>query len=281
MTSIPKCEVCTDCEPDIILEASDGTRFGVSAGNLHKFSGAFPAQGFDKADALAPEVVVLPETAHVVRLMVRFMHPRVSQPNIWDIEEPWQLAEAVEKYEIFTAQQVVKARMRSLAAMHPVQIYIYATRNGHDDLLDDVEKHIGLADYRTIERPLQLLYAEAPWIPAAFHVFRERYRENALSIAMKLAGGHKEPRDRMNTHPNSAGTDVCGWDKCWTQWSAVVRPPARIIDFQKEYDRCWNGFDCWYCQKAIWKVLPDGMDKVFRPEVTLKHCVNEARKAGK
>ncbi|KAJ7451210.1 hypothetical protein B0H11DRAFT_314441 [Mycena galericulata] len=234
--SIPKCEVCNDCGPDVILEASNGTRFGVSATNLHRFSGAFPAPGFVNEDsAPANEVVILPETADVVRLMVQFIHPGVRQPDIWRIGNLWQLAEAVEKYMIFPAQGVVKARVRTLATENPIQVFIYAARHGHDDLLPDVQKPIGLTDYKSIEIPLQLLYAEPPWVIGAFHAygvfklpssaplhltrtilfcrFRERYRENALRMALKLRD-LKEPRDRMYTHPNSAGTDICGWDKC-------------------------------------------------------------------
>ncbi|KAJ7717471.1 hypothetical protein B0H16DRAFT_438427 [Mycena metata] len=167
--SIPKCEVCNACEPDRTLEASDGTRFGVSTSNLHRFSGAFPAPGSVNTDSTAYEVVVLPETAHVVRLMVQFIHPGVRQPAIWQIETPWQLAEAVEKYMIFPALEVVKARVRSLAAKYPIQVFIYAARHGHDDLLPDVEKPIGLADYHSMENTLQILYAEPPWVIKAFH----------------------------------------------------------------------------------------------------------------
>ncbi|KAJ7894080.1 hypothetical protein B0H13DRAFT_2339369 [Mycena leptocephala] len=168
--SIPKCKVCNDCGPDVILEASDGTRFGVSASNLHRFSGAFPAPGFVNADSTAAhEVIKLHETADVVRLIVQFIHPGVRQPDIWRIGNLWQLAEAVEKYMIFPAQGVVKARVRSLATENPVQVFIYATRHGHDDLLPDVEKPIGLTDYKSIEIPLQLLYAEPPWVIGAFH----------------------------------------------------------------------------------------------------------------
>ncbi|KAJ7482741.1 hypothetical protein FB451DRAFT_122132 [Mycena latifolia] len=241
--SIPKCEVCNDCEPDIILEASDGTRFGVSASNLHRFSGAFPAPGFVDAGSIAAyEVIILHETADVVRLM-----------------NPWQLAEAVEKYMIFPAQEVVKARVRSLATEYPIQVFIYAARHGHDDLLPGVEKPIGLADYKSIEIPLQLLYAEPPWVIRAFHAFRERYRENALHMALKC-------------------TDICGWDKCWTIWSAVVGPPVRILDFKEEFDRCWKGFDCWYCEKAMWDVMAVWESNAAD---SLQKYLSEARKSGK
>jgi hypothetical protein len=58
---------------------------------------------------------------------------------------------------------------RSLATEYPIQVFIYAARHGHDDLLPGVEKPIGLADYKSIKIPLQLLYAEPPWVIRAFH----------------------------------------------------------------------------------------------------------------
>jgi len=276
--SVPKCEVCNDCEPDVTLEASDGTRFGVSASYLHRSSGAFPAPGFVNADPIAAnDVTILHETADIVRLMVKFLHPAAPQPDLWRIGNLWQLAEAVEKYKIFTAQGVVKARVRSLATEYPIQVFIYAARQGHDDLLPDVEKPIGLANYKSIEIALKLLYAEPPWVIGAFHAFRKRYRENALHMALKLRD-LKEPRDRMYTHPNSAGTDVCGWDRCWTLWSAVIGPPLRILDFEAEFDRCWKDFDCWYCRKARWDVAPVWENNAAD---TLQNCLSKARKTGK
>lgn len=96
-------------------------------------------------------------------------------------------------------------------------------------------------------------------------------------MALKLRD-LKEPRDRMKTHPNSAGTDVCGWDKCWTLWSTVVGPPVRILDFEEEFDRCWKGFDCWYCRKAKWDVMAVWESNAAD---SLQECLSEARKTDK
>ncbi len=90
------------------LKSSGGKVFGAHQTNLEVFSDAFPMAGSTTAE----EVVTLEENSGVLRLMLQFMH-NTRQPNLSKV--PFStlapLAEAVEKYMIYSAMQICHTYM--------------------------------------------------------------------------------------------------------------------------------------------------------------------------
>jgi len=139
-----------------MLRSSDGVLFKVFSKDLEAHSEAFPSPDIVKPDA--NEVVALSETSQVLELLLQYMR-RQRQPDIesieFDVLAP--LAEAVEKYQVFSATEVCKANMTCVhmhttlfldtyfstpwtgsIAMpkHPMEILGYATRHGYSKLAD-------------------------------------------------------------------------------------------------------------------------------------------------
>lgn len=99
-------------EIDVWLKSSDGIVFGAHKRNLELYSDGFP---FVASTTTVEEVATLPEEADVLRLMLKFMH-NVRQPDLNEIGFSILsvLAEAVEKYMIFSAMGVCKMQMASV-----------------------------------------------------------------------------------------------------------------------------------------------------------------------
>ena len=95
-----------------MLESSDGELFGAHQRNLESFTKGFPiAPGSTAVSSSAP--VSLDETGDVLRLMLRFAH-HTRQPALDDIPFALlaSLAEAVEKYMIYSAMEACRVQMK-------------------------------------------------------------------------------------------------------------------------------------------------------------------------
>lgn len=150
----------TVCAPDAdkILLSSDGVLFQVHHRNLAAHSDAF----FDIVAASPKKagVHVLTEVSQTLELLFQFVYPQ-RQPDAGALlgHELMMLAEAAEKYRIYSAMQVCKAAMKwapfdfvletetSIADQHhcrgllismPIEVLTYALRHGHRDLCEDV-----------------------------------------------------------------------------------------------------------------------------------------------
>jgi len=130
---IPRCSV-TDCKlsTDIVLESCDGVRYGAHAANLEAYSAGFPLAA---STQFSGEIVHLPEHSNVLRLLLQYMHNE-RQPDSSGI--PFKvlapLAEAVEKYMVFSAMEVCKIRMREAMPHHPLDVLCYAVKHGYPKL---------------------------------------------------------------------------------------------------------------------------------------------------
>jgi hypothetical protein len=110
LTAVAGCHL----EVDIILESSDGARFGSHIQNLEIYSDAFPAlEIYDTSGSAPLEEVTLPESAAVVSRLLQYMHNQ-RQPDCsklaFDVLS--QMAEAAEKYIVFSTIQVCKIHMK-------------------------------------------------------------------------------------------------------------------------------------------------------------------------
>jgi hypothetical protein len=92
---------------DVILVSSDGVHFGSHTQNISTFAGTFPC------DTEGSNVISLPESSDVVSLLLQYMHQQ-RQPDSSKFEFAIlsRLADAVEKYNVFSAIEVCNIHMR-------------------------------------------------------------------------------------------------------------------------------------------------------------------------
>lgn len=99
-------------DSDIQLESSDGTLFKVHRANLEMHSQVF-ADAAGSTIASKEEIVRLTEPAEVLELMLQYMYLQ-RQPDLEEVQFQVLagLAEAVEKYSVYSAMGVCSQRMR-------------------------------------------------------------------------------------------------------------------------------------------------------------------------
>ncbi|KZT05307.1 uncharacterized protein LAESUDRAFT_681702 [Laetiporus sulphureus 93-53] len=118
-------------DSDITAISSDGILFKVHRRNLEMHSEGFISQRDEN-------VITAAEKASVLELLFQYMY-RQPQPNLAMVPffDLALLAEAVEKYHVFSAQEVCKAHMRANISAEPIIVLSYATRYGYHDLCDE------------------------------------------------------------------------------------------------------------------------------------------------
>ncbi|KAF8055418.1 hypothetical protein FPV67DRAFT_830280 [Lyophyllum atratum] len=128
---------CPDCplKVDILLRSSDGARFAAHSQNLEQYS-----EGFAPSAFLSENVPTVPvqEKSKVVLLLLQYMHLK-PQPDLtslkFDVLEA--LANAVEKYLVYSAMPICKLHMTNHVTNHPVAVLRYAVKHGYNSLADE------------------------------------------------------------------------------------------------------------------------------------------------
>ncbi|KAJ7496457.1 hypothetical protein FB451DRAFT_1455566, partial [Mycena latifolia] len=122
-------------DSDITIASCDGVLFKVHRKNLEVHSDIFA----DAGDATHPDasdaVVMLSETSSVLELLFQYMH-RQLPPDLQEVEfaNCAGLAEAAEKYWVYSALTVCRMKMKESVKEHPLEVLEYAVRHGHADL---------------------------------------------------------------------------------------------------------------------------------------------------
>ncbi|KAF9477113.1 hypothetical protein BDN70DRAFT_838249 [Pholiota conissans] len=134
----PTCPV-KDCSLpiDIVLRSSDGIELGAHMRNLEHYSEAFPQSGSVEVNSEA-EAVTLDETGDVLELMLQFMH-LTRQPELAKISFDLLsgLAEAVEKYMIYSAMSMCKLYMGYALKEHPLDVLMYSSKHNYDMMANE------------------------------------------------------------------------------------------------------------------------------------------------
>ncbi|KAJ6535803.1 hypothetical protein DFH09DRAFT_931673 [Mycena vulgaris] len=141
--------LATVCAPDadITISSSDGVLFKLYRKNLEVHSDIFA----DAAHSTRPtvggddEVVQLSEGSAVLDLLFQFMS-RQPQPVLKDVEFTTfaGLAEAAEKYVVYSALPAVMIKMKESVATHPLQVLEHAARHSHKELANEAA-HLSIA----------------------------------------------------------------------------------------------------------------------------------------
>jgi hypothetical protein len=105
------CYIVRDPNADITLRSSDGMLFKFFRKNLEVHSGVFADAG--AFEASSKEIVDLSETSEILELFLQLMSHQ-EPPNLMSLEFNIlaSLAEAVEKYQVFSAMAICDVCMR-------------------------------------------------------------------------------------------------------------------------------------------------------------------------
>ncbi|KAF9457636.1 hypothetical protein BDZ94DRAFT_1175116, partial [Collybia nuda] len=134
---------------DVILSSSDGVQFGAHLRNLELYSGKFLAH----VPSEDPHhIVTVEENSTVLSLLLQYMHlcPQ-PDPKTIPFGTLEQLANAVEKYLIYSAMAICKLRMEFHLEQYPSEILRYAAKNKYTDLANEAALLTIGFDYKRIK----------------------------------------------------------------------------------------------------------------------------------
>ncbi|KAJ3770199.1 hypothetical protein FB446DRAFT_745035 [Lentinula raphanica] len=120
------------------LQSSDNVLFKVHRVNLEMHSQVFADAGGSTVGTVENEIVSLSETSEVLELMLQYVYLQ-PQPDLREVE--WEvmkeLAEAVEKYEIYSAIGVCSQRMRECVSDHPIEVLLFSVRHKYTNMMNE------------------------------------------------------------------------------------------------------------------------------------------------
>jgi len=123
------------CAPDfdVTFQSSDGILFLIHKINLEVSAGSFVPSEFETHN----EIARLTETAMTLDLLFQFCYP-VRHPDVEALEfgALALLAEAAEKYQVFSAMNICNICIRKQLPEHAADILAYAARHDYPDILD-------------------------------------------------------------------------------------------------------------------------------------------------
>ncbi|TFK37760.1 hypothetical protein BDQ12DRAFT_607078, partial [Crucibulum laeve] len=149
---------------DLIFQSSDKMRFHIHRKYLQANTGAFLAEiEFEKG---MDQMIPLTESSVTLELLFSFIYPK-RHPELEDMSfeviEP--LAEAAEKYQVFSAMHICHLRMKEFIPTHPTEVLNYACRHDYPFLISaaaEVAVALPLAESARLLPPHLVM----PWVRA-------------------------------------------------------------------------------------------------------------------
>ncbi|KAJ7496459.1 hypothetical protein FB451DRAFT_1207856 [Mycena latifolia] len=168
------------------------------------------------------ELVHLSESSDVLDLLFQYMY-RQPQPNLEAVDFPIVagVAEAAEKYMVYSALPACRTKMKDSILAHPLEVLTYAVKHNHNDLANESARQsmgLGVAD------AMQILPSETfkAWV---------RPGNNEYSILFK--GLHVRRSCSMNV-----GTrERCALSSVWWVSGAAnkcLRDPNPLYTYRKD-----------------------------------------------
>ncbi|KAJ7434053.1 hypothetical protein B0H11DRAFT_741282 [Mycena galericulata] len=119
-------------DADLTIQSSDAVLFKVHRKNLEVHSVVFAGAESATLPENDDEIVRLPETSEVLDLLFQFMYPQ-PQPDLTALEFQTfaDLAEAAEKYMVFSALTLCHMKMKDSVPKHALEVLNYAVKHGH------------------------------------------------------------------------------------------------------------------------------------------------------
>ncbi|KAJ7684121.1 hypothetical protein DFH06DRAFT_1154795 [Mycena polygramma] len=139
-------------DADVIFQSCDGILFGIHRPNLQTNTEGFPPPEISTRG----EIVPLSESAATLELLFQFIYPR-RHPGLDQIAfaDLAALAEAAEKYQVFSAMNICRIRMRDVLPNHAPEILTYAAKHDYPFLVYEAAPY-------TFDVPLSEVVAMLP-----------------------------------------------------------------------------------------------------------------------
>ncbi|KAJ6558355.1 hypothetical protein B0H19DRAFT_134779 [Mycena capillaripes] len=170
-------------EADVYLRSSDGIVYAAHSKNLELYSGGFPPSGL-VAEGVEDEreVVQVTETSSVLALLLQYVHnQRQPDSSKFKFETLAGLAEAAEKYMVYSAMEVCKIRMQLSIPKYPLQVLAYATKHSYPELRDAAAPRTITASVQNVSVALQ----DMPQVFIAWVRYREGFIQAIPSVLRK------------------------------------------------------------------------------------------------
>jgi len=120
-------------DSDVTFQSTDGVLFRIHTLNLKANAEGFPPTEFSAA---SNEIVPLTETSSTLELLFQFIYPaRHPDLEYVDFETLEPLAEAAEKYQVYSAMSVCKIYMKATLPQHAEAIMAYAARHDYPEIM--------------------------------------------------------------------------------------------------------------------------------------------------
>ncbi|KAF7358860.1 hypothetical protein MSAN_01226100 [Mycena sanguinolenta] len=193
-------------DADVTVRSSDGVLFKLHRMNLKLHSDIFANADNTTRPENGDEVVYLDEASDVLDLLFQFMY-RQPQPNLQVVEASlfFRLAEAAEKYLVYSAMPVVMMQAKEHIPQHPLQVLNFAALHGYVEVANKAARaSVGrpMADAVKFLAPAPL----AKWVRSAIYlpffsdedlqaVFYDKFHTGARSAVARIAGENKLHRD--------------------------------------------------------------------------------------
>ncbi|CAA7269260.1 unnamed protein product [Cyclocybe aegerita] len=188
-------------DADITIQSSNLVLFRLHRKNLEMHTGGFPGGDLKMVQARPDEVISLSERSNVLELLFKFVYPR-RQPSLKGLpfDTILALAEAVEKYEVYSAMRLCEVRLREFLPKEAARILDHAIKHDYPDLIEACVPALARQPLLDVLDKLPLKYARA-W--ARYHeAWRQIFQSAIQRINEKYCGGN----------PNncySGGSDRC------------------------------------------------------------------------
>lgn len=101
-------------DADVTFQSSDGIQFKLHRKYLEAYTGAFPGDSARELRSDRPtDVTHLTESAEILEILFQFVYPR-RHPSLEGLafKDLAPLAEAVEKYEVYSAMTICQIRLK-------------------------------------------------------------------------------------------------------------------------------------------------------------------------
>ncbi|THU83051.1 hypothetical protein K435DRAFT_844188 [Dendrothele bispora CBS 962.96] len=175
------------------------------------------------------EIVHLSESSAVLDLMFQYMYLQ-PQPDLRkvDFDVVKDLAEAVEKYCVYSATGALNLRMREHIPSQPVEVILYAIRHNHPELINEsAEATLEISPYPMLQRVPPDVFSAWISYQQAYHVLLSKEfarfgpkRNHASSFIHPQHNAHSN----NNNSSNELSQQGC---KSWT-WVRVFT----VFEFQ-------------------------------------------------
>ncbi|KAJ7431475.1 hypothetical protein B0H11DRAFT_2130378 [Mycena galericulata] len=181
MSRSRKSELFNAPDADVVFQSSDDVLFSVHRVNLQTHT-----EGFPPAEIVTEgEICPLPESSATLEVLFQFIYPR-RHPSLdnFRFEAVAALAEAAEKYQVYSAMNICHLRMKEFLPANAAEILTYAAKHDYPTVVAEVAPiliDLSLVDIVQILPPHILL----PWVK-----YREEWEKVVQQATSSVQKGH-------------------------------------------------------------------------------------------